>query len=42
MTFVGLAEQLDRMEREEEDPQVAMFAGNLGKLLRTYLKEKGE
>ena len=42
MSMVGLAEQLDKMEREDEDPHAAAFAGNFGKLLRSYLKEKGE
>lgn len=30
MTIVGLADQLDKMEREDEDPNAAAFAGNFG------------
>ena len=39
MSLKNLVAQLDKLEREDEDPETAMFAANFGKLLRTCLKD---
>ena len=38
-TFMGLVARLDTVEKEEEDPEMAVLAGKLGQLLRSCLKE---
>jgi len=37
--LMGLVERLDEYEREVEDPQMAMFAGNFRLLLRDCLED---
>ena len=36
--IMGISDALTTMEREEENPEAAMFAAHFGKLFRTYLK----
>ena len=38
-TFMGLVARLDTVEKEEEDPDMAVLAGKLGQLLRSCLEE---
>ena len=37
--FMGLANALSKMEREEDNPEAAMFAAHFGKLFKSYLKD---
>ena len=37
--FMGLAHALSKMEREEDNPEAAMFAAHFGKLFKSYLKD---
>ena len=37
--FMGLANTLSKMEREEDNPEAAMFAAHFGKLFKSYLKD---
>ena len=35
----GFTQALSKMEREEDNPEAAMFAAHFGKLFKSYLKE---
>ena len=35
-SFMGLSQALSKMEREEDNPEAAMFAAQFGKLFKTY------
>ena len=37
--FMGLVNALSKMEREEDNPEAAMFAAHFGKLFKSYLKD---